>query len=325
MSLDFNQSLVHSSLEAQGVLIEHVLDSEVYIANYQAKTELLIDIANSSSSFPAGWIASDKYLAKAFLQSAGIPTPKGHFFTSTNIEDAITFAEENGWPVVLKPTNGTHGDFVFPMIESSQELRKKIKYFLAHRGTNSYFLIEKHIFGEEYRIFYAKDENIAVVHRKPAQVIGDGTHTLSNLIQIENYNRLNPRTNCLCAIKLDAVLFDSLEKRQLSLEYIPAEGEVVILRPSTNVSMGGSCDDVTDSVHRSILSLCKKVLRSIPGLALVGIDLICQDISKPLNRQVYAVCEVNAIPGLSLHTLPGTGKSRDVASIVARQILHNIK
>jgi cyanophycin synthetase len=314
MALDFNQSLFHKELKSRGVRVRAIDETPLFSATRGKTRELLYDVAISSTTFAAGWIASDKVLTKILLLHSGIPVPEGSFFTQATKDEAISYAEKIGFPVVLKPTIGTHGDSVFPFIESADELRNKIALFEREKIGNGYYLIEKHFQAEEYRIFTTINGYIAVVHRTPACVVGDGKNTVLGLIQIENYKRMNPRTTCLCEIKLDPVFFDTLEKKRISLDAIVPKGKKIILRPSSNVSMGGSCEACTAEAHPSVKKLAMKVFQAIPGLTIVGIDLLCSDIKKSLDKQRYGICELNTSAGLSLHALPAKGKSDNVAA-----------
>lgn len=322
MALDFNQSLLHQALRRQKARVNQIEQIQVYKVTSKRKHEWLYDIATSRSTYTAGWVISDKFYTKALLQHANIPTADGDWFDATTISTAIDYATALGFPVVLKPLVGSHGDFVYPLIESADELATKIDYLIKRKIGKEPFLIEKHIYGEEYRIFALRDsDQYAVVHRKPAQVVGDGEHSILALIQIENFRRLNPRTTCVGDIKLDDVLFDTLSKRKLTIEYVPTKDEVVRLRPSSNVSMGGVCESVTERAHSSVKKLIRKIWAAIPGLSCVGIDLICADITKPLSTQMHVICELNAAPGLSLHQLPSAGKAEPVADWLASEIL----
>lgn len=317
MALDFNQSLLHTELKRRGYKIRPIESTSLFFAQKGRKRELLYDIATNTTTFAAGWVASDKVLSKLLLQYANIPVPEGNFFTQENKQEAVFFAEKIGFPVVLKPTTGTHGDSVFPLIESKEELVQKIALFARERVGNGYYLVEKHIKGEEYRIFATNKGYIAVVHRTPASIVGDGINTVLGLIQIENHKRMSPRTTCLCEIKLDAVLFDTLEKKNIALDSIPHKNEKVLLRPSSNVSMGGDCEACTSTVHSSVKTLVNKVFDAIPGLSIVGIDLLCEDISRSLTKQLHAICELNTSAGLSLHMLPSKGKPDNVSAKLA--------
>jgi len=246
-----------------------------------------------------------------------LPVVEGQAFFCTQKKQALKYARKIKFPVVLKPTTGGHGDYVYSGIDSIDTLSEKIDILIdEYISPNGYFLVEKHLPGNEYRIFYSP-KLFAIVHRVPANITGDGENSIINLIQAENYRRMNPRQNCLCEIKLDDILFDHLESQQLSITDIPKKNQNIQLRLSSNVTKGGNCYDVTFKTHQTVTDLAKKVLNSIPHLQYLGMDLICEDISKPLHKQSHAICELNPAPGLSLHLKPEKGRSKNVAKALA--------
>lgn len=311
--VDFNTGLFLQELEKRGVKLSYVGDTKVVTADYKGHKELLFDIFSSLYSFSMGWIVGDKILTKKILQRDGLSVAKGHYFTRWQKDKALAYASKIKYPVVLKPINSGHGDYVYSGISSAEELQNKMELIIDEHVGSGYFMIEKHVDGKEYRIFYTKNNFLAVVHRVPAHVLGDGKQPLVTLIQEENYRRMNPRDTCLCEIKMDDVMFDNLEKNKTSIMDIPAKGEDVQLRLSSNVSKGGDCVDVTDDVHTSVVNLAKKVLKIFGDIPYVGLDLICEDISTDLDKQDYVICELNVSPGLSLHMKPGSGKQRNVS------------
>ena len=327
----FNQKLLLERLEKSGYSITTFDDTQIALVEKKLKKtvkktvketqskklsspkEIIFDIHSSANSYAASWICSDKFLTKKWLLSQGLPVVKGAIFQAKFKQKALSYARSLGLPVVLKPVSASHGDYVYANITSLQELSDKIDILTReYTGEYGYFLVEKHFPGEEFRIFVTSKGFFAAVHRQPAQVIGDGKHSLLQLIQISNYQRMNPRTNALCEIKMDDVFFNYLDKHNVSIETVPAKGEVVTLRDTSNVSKGGDCIDVTDTMHASIKKLAFSVLEAFPGMQYLGIDLLCADHTKKLKQGSHVICEVNPNPGLSLHTHPGQGKARDV-------------
>lgn len=323
--VNFNASLFYKELERSGVQLSYIGTTEVVNAVYKKHKELLYDVSTSTCSFPAGWIASDKYFTKKILKLAEIPVAPGNIFNMETKKQALRYAQRVGFPVVIKPLTGSHGEYVYPGIDTRQELDEKIERICEEKVGAGYFLLEKHIFGEEYRIFATMHHFIAGVHRTPANITGDGKQSILALIQAENYRRMNPRNNCLCEIKMDEVVFDHLEKQGLTIDHVPKKGQKVTLRLSTNVSKGGNCVGVTDHIHSSVKKLAQKILASIPGLSFCGIDLICQDIRKNIDTQNFVVCEINPVPGLSLHALPEKGKKINVARVIRKIMFPEIK
>jgi D-alanine-D-alanine ligase-like ATP-grasp enzyme len=207
----------------------------------------------------------------------------------------------------------SHGDKVYMDIADGKELSSVIKKFASQYVGDPYFLVEKQYTGEEYRLFIDRNNFFAAVHRIPANIIGDGKHTIAQLVKKENFRRMHPRNTCLCRILLDNESLKYLKKQKFSFKYVPKAREVVKLRKNSNVSTGGNCYDVTDQVHSQYIRFAKKVLKAYDA-PFIGIDLMCADISK--KSKDFVICELNSAPGLSLHMMPEKGKPRDVAGAI---------
>ncbi len=309
---EYNELLFHGALKAAGARIRSVSDIPVRKSYRNGKKELHIDIAVSSTTFPAGWVASDKVLTKILLKRANIPVANGSYFRLSQEAEMIEYAKKLDFPCVLKPAVGQHGDCVYSNIMNIEHLSMHLRTMKRRFSLNSYVIIEQFIPGNEYRIFATKHGDIACVHRIPAEVTGDGKQSIMKLIQTENFRRMHPRNTCLCEIKFDDVMFSYLESEGRTIDSIPKKGERITLRKSTNVSMGGWCSEITPVIHKTVKNLARNVLDAVPGLSVVGIDLICEDITKSMDTQKYIVCELNASPGLSLHVVPPEGNPVDV-------------
>jgi cyanophycin synthetase len=308
----FNAGLFIKEMQKKNIKVKYAGDTEVLIAKYKNHKEILFDIHSSLLTFPQGIIINDKFYTKKWLQKNYFSVTDGNFFRLDNIESAIKYAKKIKFPVVLKPTIGSHGDNVYTNIQSVKELKEKLIIF-SEKQKNGFFIIESFFPGKEFRLFITKNGFFAAVERIPANITGDGKTNILLLIQRENARRMNPRNNCLCEIRLDDITFDFMEKNQISLDYVPKKGEKVFVRENSNVSTGGNCYDVTDQVHPTFINLAKEILSSFENLPFIGIDLITKDIKKTINKNNYIICELNSAPGLSLHMMPEVGKARNVA------------
>lgn len=315
--ISFNAGLFVKELMKRNIQVKLIGDTEIIQATYKHHKELLYDIHSSLLSYPLGWVVNDKFYTKQWLKKYNIPVAEGQFFPIDDVGNILNYATKLGFPVVLKPTIGSHGDNVYTDIRNRKELKEKMEVFKQKGFHNGFCLIEKPFQGEEYRVFVTKNSFIAAVHRVPANVIGDGSNNILMLIQKENKRRMNPRANCLCEIKLDDITFDYMDKHNLILDDVPKKGKQVFLRSNSNVSTGGNCYDITDLIHPSVKHLAQKILSVFPNLPHIGFDLICRDITKDLEKQKYIICELNSAPGLSLHMMPEKGKARNVAGALA--------
>lgn len=312
-ALSFNAGLLIKELLKRNIKVSQIGHTIVVKARYGAHEELLYDVHSSLLSYPEGWIINDKFYSKKWLEHNGFSIAKGQAFTYQQSREAIRYASKIKYPVVLKPTVGSHGDFVWVDIKSDAELEEKINGMKKKSVGNGYVLIEKYFLGNEYRLFVSKTGFFAAVWRIPANVIGDGKNNLLMLIERENKRRMNPRINCLCEIKLDEITFDFMERNNITIDFVPKKGEVVNIRNNSNVSTGGNCYDVTDSVHKSVWDMAQKILATFPNALYMGIDLLCKSIAKPLTIKNHIICELNSAPGLSLHMMPEKGKPQNVA------------
>lgn len=253
-------------------------------------------------------IASDKTLTKKILASALIPTPRGTI--ARDEEDAVAVAKEMGKAAVVKPCDGNQGKGVSLNLVSEAQVRSAYK---VAENYGSKVLVEEQIFGRHYRILVVNLKVVAASERFPARVTGDGNNSLKDLIEIENRNPLRGEEHekPLTKIKVDQVVFNVLARQNLTMNYIPAAGEVVNLRDNANLSTGGTAADVTDFIHQDNVELACRIARLL-FLDIAGIDIVTEDISEPLLAGKGAVIEVNAAPGIRMHLFPDQGSRRQV-------------
>ena len=284
-------------------------DKSLFQVGYGIHRKMIEASCNSHTSAISELIAKDKDLCKQILEKIGIPVPKG-FYINGRSQLLEKYRQFNG-PVVLKPYNGNHGDGVITNIRSEQEL---VAAYDIVETINSSMLIEDFITGDDYRVFVVGDKVVAVARRTPPSVVGDGTHTISDLVEQLNRDpkRGEGHSALLSRVEADEVMRYYLATKGLSLNSIPNVGERVVLRNNGNLSSGGSAEDVTNQIHPETVQDCISACRQI-GLNICGIDIVCKSISTPL-RQQGAIIEMNSGPGLRMHLSPNTGEGRDVAT-----------
>lgn len=263
--------------------------------------------------------ACDKALTKRLLEEAGIPVPCGSVVETE--EEALEAARDIGYPLAVKPLDGNQGKGITTCIISNEQLREA--FAIASRHGKS-IIVERHYDGRDYRVLVIAGQVIAVAEREAAHVTGDGKHTISELISHLNADpsRGNGHEYSLTKVVIDDQLERYLEKTNRSLASVPALGERVRLRGTANLSTGGTAIDRTDDIHPSNISLMERAVRAI-GLDVAGIDVIAEDISKPMTELNGAVLEVNAAPGLRMHLNPSQGRARAVGEAVVSTLFHD--
>lgn len=317
-SFAYNTRVFLEALQKRGVHTEIIEGTMVVRASKGKKSTFLIDYALESEDYATAWVASNKWFAKQILKKHGIAVPDGTLFDVRTITDEklIRLASKLSYPVVVKPVMMSQGFQVHSFIENDADLLWAIAQ-ARKQDKETHFIVEKHFPGIEHRIFVTSSGFTAVAKRLPAKVKGDGVSSITVLAERENYRRLHPRTTCLSTLKLDDIALAYLQKQGKDFHTIPKKGEWVQLRSNSNVTTGGNCHEVTGKAHHSFAEFGRKVSVLFPGLNMMGIDILCQDVTKPLSRQPYAVCELNVLPGLTLHSVPETGRKRNAPDAAA--------
>lgn len=257
-------------------------------------------------------IADDKDWTKQILGDAGIPVPQGRVCHS--FEEARDAAEAIGYPVVTKPLVGNHGRGITTNIATEAELREG--YDAAYARHES-VVVETYIRGEDHRLLVIDGKLVAAARRRPAHVVGDGRSTLKALIDRENEDprRGVGHENLLTQIHIDQQTERLVAQAGLTFESVIPEGDIVYLKSTANLSTGGTATDLTDDVHPDVRFAAERMGR-LMGLDIIGIDLLAETLTRPLDQQSAGVVEVNAGPGFRMHLSPTHGKGRDVGKAV---------
>jgi len=258
-------------------------------------------------------LASDKEGTKQMLRSSGVPVPRGTVVNYLDeLEDAIS--NVGGYPIVIKPLNGNHGRGITINITSWEQA--EAAYDAAKEVSRS-VIVERFYQGRDHRVLVVNGKVVAVAERVPAHVVGDGRSTIQELIDETNRDprRGTGHDNVLTKIEIDRTSWELLEQKGYNLETILPKGEICYLRATANLSTGGVAIDRTDDIHPENLWLAQRVVKII-GLDIAGIDVVTEDISKPLREVDGVIVEVNAAPGFRMHISPSEGIPRNVAEPV---------
>jgi cyanophycin synthetase len=260
-------------------------------------------------------IAQDKDLTKKLLHAAGVPVPLGR--PVADLEDGWRAVQEIGLPVVVKPQDGNQGKGV------TVGVADRAHYDLAYAAAAQYgaVMVERFLPGHDYRLLVVGNKLVAAARREPPLVIGDGQHSVRELVDAVN---LDPRRGSghgtsLTKIRIDAIAEARLAAQNLSADSVPPKGQRVILRNNANLSTGGTATDVTDSVHPEVAARAIEAAQTV-GLDICGVDVVCESVLRPLEEQGGGIVEVNAAPGLRMHLSPSFGKGRDVGAVVIDQM-----
>lgn len=256
-------------------------------------------------------IACDKEETKELLESYEIPVPKGRLVrTEEGLEEALKVV---GFPCVIKPISGNHGRGAAIGITNPEDARVALAQ--AKKVSRS-VIVERLVTGHDYRLLVINNRFVAASLRTPATVIGDGEQTIEQLVEQLNKDPLRGfgHEKALTEVAIDQATLNLLERNGRTPQSVPAKGEAVALKATANLSTGGTATDVTEIVHTYNIFMAERISRII-DLDICGIDVMTEDISKPLSEG-GAVLEVNAAPGFRMHLAPTEGLGRNVAEPV---------
>ena len=285
-------------------------DGNLVQLGYGARQRRIWTAETDQTSAIAESISSDKDLTKSLLQSCGVPVPEGRMVSTP--ADAWEAAQDIGLPVVVKPYDGNHGRGVSLDLKTQADVESA--YHLANRKGNG-VIVEQFINGNEHRVLVVGKKVVAVARGEAAWVTGNGT---SNIIQlVDDQINTDPRRGTGEDAPLNAIAPESgaeiileLERQGFTAYDIPANGQQVLIQRNGNVAF-----DVTDTIHPSVAAIATLAARVI-GLDVAGVDLVVEDISRPLHEQRGAIIEVNAGPGLLSHLKPAGGEARPVGTAI---------
>ncbi len=266
----------------------------------------------STTSNIAVEIACDKEDTKNLLDAAQIPVPKGYVVYDE--DDLKTTIDKIGYPVITKPLDGNHGKGVTTNLRNWED---SVIGMNAAKKYSRAVICEKYITGRDHRVLVINYKFVAAALRTPAAVVGDGKSSIQQLIDKVNTDprRGYGHEKVLTAIKVDDQTENILVKLGYTLDTVLKKDEELWLKPTANLSTGGTATDVTDLVHPSNVFMCERIARII-GLDICGIDIMADNLTQPITENGGAILEVNAAPGFRMHLDPTEGIGRNVAEPV---------
>jgi cyanophycin synthetase len=278
---------------------------------YQERIQATI---TSHTNHIAVELSCDKEDTHQLLNNLGLPVPQQRMVHSE--KEAIRAAHRIGFPVVLKPLNANHGRGVSINLLDDEQVKAAFAHAQEH-STSRAILVESFLQGLDHRMLVVNNELVAVAKRVPGHIRGDGTSSVTQLIDIVNSD---PRRGIGHAKVLTRLELDHQAKRLLSeadytADTVLEKDEIFYLRSTANLSTGGTAIDMTDSVHPDNIVMAERAIRAI-GLDVGGVDFLTSDITQSYKDVGGGIVEVNAAPGFRMHVAPSEGKPRDVAGKV---------
>lgn len=316
MALDLFQDLnstakmiVQAALE-HGVKVQRV--NPKFLILGKGKAVYKANIARVPCAFnskTAKKLVDNKEETSKYLRANGLPAPENKKFSRDEMQLAWEWAQRR-LPVVVKPNKGKFGQKVFIKIDSYEEFEYAFNQVAQQYES---ILVEQYAEGEEHRFTYINGKIVAIAKRYPANIVGDGYHTIEQLVEKKNRDKAAKKLLENKFLVLDEESIRILSSQGFTPASVPPPGVRVFLRRNSNISTGGDSIDVTDAMDESIVEQITKVGDLIPGLNVCGIDVL---IGESEEGKKINIIEVNASPGFNIHRYPWEGQPRDVAKIL---------
>jgi len=313
--LGISTEAIVSAAQRRDIPVRRIGQESLFQLGYGSKQKRIQSAITDNTSLIASDIAQDKSLTKEILHDAYVPVPRGVVIRDEEeLEDIVS-----SWPgpYALKPLDGHHGEGVSLNLRTLEELKNALNYARKYSGQ---FIVEEMRHGKDYRILVINGQFAAAAERIPPTIVGDGVSTIAEAIKKLNEDPLRGEghDSYLSQVVIDDILVDYLKQQELTLESVPAAGQAVRLRGNANLSSGGTAQDVLKQVHPEVRILCERIARLI-GLDICGIDIVAEDISKPVDPEKFSVIEVNTGPGLRMHLLEKSG-DEDVGDKIVKML-----
>jgi cyanophycin synthetase len=289
-------------------------DGNLVQLGYGARQRRIWTAETDRTSAIAEGISKDKELTKQLLQACGVPIPEGQVVETA--AGAWEAAQDIGLPVVVKPADANRGRGVVLDLDTREGVEAA---FAIAEKVSSEVMVERLIPGDEHRLLIVGGKLVAAVRGEQSFLTADGRSTVAQLV--ESQINADPRRGeeehfPLNPIRLPANRKVMLELKRQGLEpdSVPVAGRRILLERN-----GVLNQDITDEVHPAVAEMAALAAR-IVGLDIAGVDVVAEDISRPLEDQGGAIIEVNAGPGLLMHLQPAVGQPRPVGEAIIEHL-----
>lgn len=309
-----NPTLIKEVIKKMGGTIEEILPERGCFYFTLGGKRILITrkFAISRSPISSGRVAKFKDLTYLLLKEHGLPTPKTVTFYRRffEIKKAQKALKTLNYPVIVKDAQGSNSKGVFPNIATPEDALALVQKEILNY---SKILVQDMVFGKEYRILVLGDKVIGALEMIPPRITGDGKLTVSQLIA-KKQETTDKKT------EIDDALDVILEEQGVGLGTVLPEGKVINIKKNSALAEGGETRDVTHLVHKDIEKMCVTA-SEVLGKYLVGIDVMCEDISKDPKQQSFSILELNGKPDLYIHYKPTHGQTKNVIEEIVEFIV----
>ena len=293
-----------------GTIEEFIPKRGCFYINVAGKRILIErNISIAREAFVSAQLTRCKDITHELLCANGLPTPKTECFYGKDFDkkNAKQRLHTLKYPIILKDAQGSQSRGIFPFIGNAEDAMRVLGSEMPRYRS---MIAQEMVFGKEYRILVLGEKVIGVLEMIPPYALGDGISTIRKIIE-KKQNKTKQRT------EFDEKLGQILKEQNVTLESVMPENEVAYIKRSSCMAEGGETKDRTESINGKIEEICVEASKVV-GKQLVGIDVICEDISKDPSQQGFNIIEINGKPDLYIHHNPTHGQSRNVVNDIIK-------
>ncbi|BDD12332.1 glutathione biosynthesis bifunctional protein GshAB (plasmid) [Fulvitalea axinellae] len=309
--MELSTQLLMKEAVLRGVNVEIMDREENFLRLYRGdKEEYVIQATKTSLDTYSGVLKMEnKTVTKDILARAGVTVPGGASYSDAEWAKS-DFPLFQGRAVVVKPKSTNFGLGITILKENEDQAVYDRAVEIAFSFDKS-VLVEEFAEGNEYRIFVIGDEVVGILRRVPANVTGDGTKTIRQLVEIKNQDPLRGKGYRTPLEKIDLGEAEAmfLAGQGYDFETVPDAGQTVYLRENSNISTGGDSVDYTDDIPQSYKDIAVQSTKAM-GVQITGLDMIIKDIKEEATPDNYSIIEMNFNPAIHIHCFPFVGKNR---------------
>jgi D-alanine-D-alanine ligase-like ATP-grasp enzyme len=310
--------LILEEAEKCDIFWEKIKNTTLFKLEYKGVTKYFHGRIPSETTAFAQYACKNKRITRNLLETSELSIVKGFLVEySSKSKYRSQLFNNLKKPLVIKPVDKSDGDNVFLNINSEYEYIDAIQKIYAFYGHNQVNILVEEMFTDsnEYRILATQKKVLSIIKRIPPNIVGNGKSTIKELVAVKNKNPIRLKVPTYSQISMNENIKEFLYNQNLTLNSVVEKEKQIFLLPHTShdISDGGDTVNVTDYVHPSVNAIAMKIMDSIPGLSLGGIDYLTKDIYAKQTDANYRIIEVNSSPSLDWNQYPLQGPTRNIA------------
>ncbi|MBP6888828.1 MAG: hypothetical protein KBC21_03985 [Candidatus Pacebacteria bacterium] len=280
----------------------------------------MIPLASAMGDKKRSSLLGNKWKTKEYLMKYSMPTAKGCSFFFLHKKRALLYGEKLGYPLVVKPLNGSVSRHVTTNISNNEELLSAINFACDY---SPWFIVERYIkCASLYRATVVDFDHVFITQILPANITGDGENTINSLIIRKNKirERDTKKERLLHPLIIDNITDTLLKEQGVTMDTVPEKDSRIFLQRDPFPRLGYDLREVTPLAHKDIINLCKKVARLF-DVRVVGIDILIPDITISSPEDETVIIEANSAPCIELHHFPSEGEPTSPARALREMFL----